>query len=113
MKKTLIIIIFVLAIGLIGIGIFFGLKDDEINNGESPIYNYEEIEHEETILSENVNIYRTIDDAIYYLKNLYLTEDVTVTSNDEIRATIVVLNGTENEVTYTYYIGAGDLIINQ
>lgn len=113
MKKTLIIIIFVLAIGLIGTGIFFGLKDDEINNGESPIYNYEEIEQEETILSENVNIYRTIDDAIYYLKNLYLTEDVTVTSNDEIRATIVVLNGTENEVIYTYYIGAGDLIINQ
>ena len=113
MKKILIIIMFVLAIVLIGTGIFFGLSDDSGNNTEEIVDVLEEIKKDENILTENVNVYRTIEDAIYYLKNLYLTEDVTVTSNDEVKATIVVLSGTENEVSYSYFKGAGDLIINQ
>lgn len=118
MKKILLIIIAVISIGLIGTGLyftFFGNGNSGLgfgsNKGEIVDVEKELIENEE-IHTENVHIYRTIDDAISYLKGNYETEDVKATYNDGIIARIKVLAGTENEVVYVYHINGGDLVID-
>lgn len=120
MKKILIIILLVLAVGLIGVGIFFTfMTDDNGNsilsggsNGSGEVINLdEEISENEEVHSENVHVYRTIEDATAFLSQIYETNDVVVSYNDGVKATIKVFPDTDEEIRYTYHIGAGDLII--
>ena len=111
MKKSFIIIMLVLSIGLIGFGIFLGIKDKSEKVYEGIVDVEAELE-KENVITENVDIYRTLDDAIDYLKEIYLTEDVVVTSSDEFKVYIVVLKGTEEETSYVYHVRSGDLNLN-
>lgn len=116
MKKIIIYIVIGISVLLIALGIIFTFTEKEDKNTGSQgndVMNIEEIKNEENIYGDNVNIYKTLDDAVTYLKNLYLTEDVVVTYNDEIKVTIKIFKETENEMVYTYYIAGGDLIISK
>ena len=116
MKKIIIIIILVISLGLIGTGIFFSLtaKDGGFGNNASDeeVVNLdEEIAQNEDVHSENVHIYRTIEDATSFLKSIYETDNVVVSYNDGIIARIKVFAETDDELTYVYHINGGDLII--
>lgn len=121
MKKILIIVIIVLSVGLIGTGLFFtftGTKDGKpsiiigSSGNDEIIYIDEEIANEEDIHTENVSVFRTVEDAIEYLKGIYETQEVKATYNDGIVAKIKVFPGTNDEIVYNYQIKGGDLIID-
>ncbi len=120
-KKIIIIIIFIVSIALIGAGVYFSITDKEgsgfgpiVNsNGDEEIVDLEkELEENEEIHTENIHKYKSLVDAVEYLKNIYATTDVIVSSSDDSTATIKVFGSTENEVIYIYYIGPGDLLID-
>lgn len=119
MKKIIIIVILVLSVGLIGTGLFFTLTDKENKNENSDIiYSNEgivdvdkELEKEEEVHTENVHIYRTIEDAVEFLKSSYETDSVEVSYNDGTFARIKVFPDTDEQVTYIYQINGGDLLI--
>ena len=117
MKKIIIIVILVLSVGLIGTGLFFTLTDKENENSDI-IYSNEgivdvdkELEKEEEVHTENVHIYRTIEDAVLFLKSSYETDSVEVSYNDGTFARIKVFPDTDEQVTYIYQINGGDLLI--
>lgn len=119
-NKILIIVIFVLAFLFIGLGLFFtftgdkntgGLLGGSSNDGEIVDVEEELLENEE-VHSENVFIFRTVDDAVAHLISSYETTDVKVTYNDGIKAIIKVFPDTDKEIKYNYFITGGDLIID-
>ena len=120
MKKIIIIVILVLSVGLIGTGLFFTFTDKENKNKNSDkIYSNEgivdvdkELEKEE-VHTENVHIYRTIEDAVEFLKSSYETDSVEVSYNDGTFAKIKVFPDTSEQVTYIYQIKGGDLLIER
>lgn len=121
MKKILIIVIIVLSVGLIGTGLFFtftGTEDGKpsiiigSSGNDEVIYIDEEIANEEDIHTENVFVFRTVEDAIEYLKGIYETQEVKATYNDGTIAKIKVFPGTNDEIVYNYQIKGGDLIID-
>lgn len=119
-NKILIIVIFVLAFLFIGLGLFFtftgdkntgGLLGGDSNDGEIVDVEEELLENEE-VHSENVFIFRTVDDAVTYLISSYETTDVKVTYNDGVKAIIKVFADTDKEIKYNYFITGGDLIMD-
>ena len=120
MKKIIIIVILVLSVGLIGTGLFFTFTDKKNKNKNSDIiYSNEgivdvdkELEKEE-VHTENVHIYRTIEDAVEFLKSSYETDSVEVWYNDGTFARIKVFPDTSEQVTYIYQIKGGDLLIER
>lgn len=119
-NKILIIVIFVLAFLFIGFGLFFtftgdknigGLLDGASNDGEIVDVEEELLKNEE-VHSENVFIFRTVDDAVTHLISSYETTDVKVTYNDGVKAIIKVFPDTDKEIKYNYFITGGDLIMD-
>ena len=114
-NKIIIAIILVLAFGLIGTGLFFTFtdKDDSKKENFGEVVDIEEeLKDNPEVHTENVFVFRTIEDAVAHLVSLHETDDVKVTYNDGIKATIKVFAASEEEIKYTYHISAGDLIIN-
>ena len=118
MKKILLIVILIVAVVLIGTGIFFGLtasEDGKITllkpENEEVVNLDEEIEKNEEVHSENIHKYKTIEDATLYLSGIYETDQVTVSYNDGRMARIKVFADTDEEVVYIYQINGGDLVI--
>lgn len=119
MKKILIIIIVVISFLCIGLGIYFVLTDDKeekfdnvYSDNSSMIYiETEEELKEKNIITTNVHIYKTLQDAIDYLKSSYTTENVVVKDTTNDRVTIVVLEGTSDEAIYEYSTLDGELLI--
>lgn len=118
MKKIIIIVILVLSVGLIGTGLFFTFTDKENKNSDIMYSNEgivdvdKELEKEE-VHTENVHIYRTIEDAVEFLKSNYETDSVEVSYNDGTFARIKVFPDTSEQVTYIYQIKGGDLLIER
>lgn len=119
-NKILIIVIFVLAFLFIGLGLFFtftgdkntgGLLGGSSNDGEIVDVEEELLENEE-VHSENVFVFRTVDDAVTHLISSYETTDVKVTYNDGVKAIIKVFADTDKEIKYNYFIDGGDLIMD-
>ena len=119
-NKILIIVMFVLAFLFIGLGLFFTFTGDEntgsllggsSNDGEIVDVEEELLENEE-VHSENVFVFRTVDDAVTHLISSYETTDVKVTYNDGVKAIIKVFADTDKEIKYNYFIDGGDLIID-
>ena len=119
-RKVIIIIIFIAALGLIGAGLFFTMTDKD-SLGFGPISSskdedivdvLKELEDNEDVHTENINKYKTIEDATSFLINTYQTANVVVSYNDGEKATIKVFADTEEEIKYNYYFGPGDLIID-
>ena len=119
MKKIILILIAIISVALIGTGIFFLINESDNKKNNSSVddtsigrFEIDDELEENNIITENVHGYRTLEDAVDYLKSSYTTEDVVVTNKGVDKITIKVFMGTEEEVTYNYFNGSGDLLIN-
>ena len=119
MKKIILILIAIISVALIGTGIFFLINESDNKKNNSSVddtsigrFEIDDELEENNIITENVHVYRTLEDAVDYLKSSYTTEDVVVTNKGVDKITIKVFMGTEDEVTYNYFNGSGDLLIN-
>ena len=119
MKKIILILIAIISVALIGTGIFFLINESDNKKNNSSVddtsigrFEVDDELEENNIITENVHVYRTLEDAVDYLKSSYTTEDVVVTNKGADKIIIKVFMGTEEEVTYNYFNGSGELLIN-